>query len=198
MKIRRLLAISGIVATLVSASPSAFGVLINITNDLGSPAALVSDYDKGAVGSMGQDNVFNWLSDIVDSYNLDLNSGTDLPDPVGGGSGGFEALVENSGGTIDLTGYKYAVLHYGKGKGGAGQGGGVVAFYLNGTIGDYTFPSNGAGPNGKGGLSFVRLYGGQNGTTPPPNSVPEGGSTIALLGMTLLGVGALRRKFGTQ
>jgi protein with PEP-CTERM/exosortase system signal/PEP-CTERM motif-containing protein len=162
--------------------------LINITNDLGSPASLVNDYDKGLVGNSGQQTVFNWLSSIVDSYNTWLNPGTDLADPVGSGPGGYNAFVElsNSGGPVDLTGYSYAVLHYGTGPGGIGQGGGFVALFLNDTTGLFTFPSNGSGPNGNGGISWVRLYG--------PVAVPEAGSTIALLGLALAGIGIARRK----
>lgn len=163
---------------------------INITNDLGSPAQLVNDFNKGTVGNSGQQTVFNWLSSIVDSYNTWLNPGLDLPDPVGGGPGGYESLVElsNSGGPLNLTGFSYAVLHYGKGTGGIGQGGGFVALYLNDTTGSFTFPSNGSGPNGNGGISWVRLYG-------PVVPVPETGTTIALLGLALAGIAIARRKF---
>ena len=53
--------------------------------------------------------------------------------------------------------------------------------------GNYTFPANGLGPNGFGGLSSIRLFVGSN--TP----VPEGGATVMLMGIALTGVALLRR-----
>src|ERR1700720_1305080 len=53
---------------------------------------------------------------------------------------------------IDVTGFDYAVVHYGAGKGGTkGSGGGVAFFQISGD-GSVTFPQNGSGPNGKGGI----------------------------------------------
>ncbi len=162
--------------------PAARANLINITNDLGSPASLVGDFDKGLIGSMGDQNVANWLSSEVNSYNTFLNPGAALPAPLGLG-------VSFSGtSAINLTGYSYAVLHYGSGPGGS-SGGGVVAFFLNGMTGLFQFDQNGSGPNGFGGVSFVRLYG------PAGNPVPETGTTIALLGLALAGIGLARLRF---
>ena len=61
---------------------------------------------------------------------------------------------------IDVTGFDYAVIHYGKGTNGASSGGGIVFYYLNGMTGNFLFPANGLGPNGFGGISSVRLFGG--------------------------------------
>jgi hypothetical protein len=86
--------------------------------------------------------------------------------------------------TVSLTGFAYAVLHYGKGPGGAGEGGGIVFMSLNGMTGNYTFAGTGSGPNGFGGLSSIRLFG--------STSVPDGGSMVTLLGAALLCLGAAR------
>ena len=86
-----------------------------------------------------------------------------------------------------LTGFDYAVLHYGSGQGGT-PGGGVEFFALNGAS-KYTFPDNGTGPNGNGGFSSLTLFKGDR------SSVPDGGSTVMLLGAALGLIAAARRKF---
>ncbi len=79
----------------------------------------------------------------------------------------------------------YLVLHYGAGQGGSSSGG-LVALYFAATT-DYSVPQNGSGPNDFGGISFVSLYTG--GTA----LVPDGGSTIFLLGAALTGLAILFR-----
>ena len=80
----------------------------------------------------------------------------------------------------------YLVLHYGSGTGGTSAGG-LVALYFDANQASYAVPPDGSGPNGFGGISFARLY---DHTT----QVPDGGSTIALLGFALVGVDQLRRR----
>ncbi len=84
-----------------------------------------------------------------------------------------------------LTGFDYAVLHYGSGMGGTPSGGEEV-FFLNGAT-SFTFPANGSGQNGFGGFSSLTLFEG----TP---SVPDGGSTLLLLGVALSAFGLVRAK----
>jgi hypothetical protein len=90
-------------------------------------------------------------------------------------------------GSDALAGYDYAVVHYGAGPGGTASGG-VEIFYLNGDTGSYTFPQNGSGPNGNGGISSVVLFEG--------DAVPDGGTAVLMLGAVLTGLGLLRRKAG--
>jgi hypothetical protein len=86
---------------------------------------------------------------------------------------------------VDLTGFCYAVVHYGVGEGGIqGSGGGVAFFQI--TNNSDTFPQNGDGPNGFGGISRVDLFA----CTP---GVPDGGATVMLLGAALTGLGLVRR-----
>jgi VPDSG-CTERM motif len=88
---------------------------------------------------------------------------------------------------VNLTGFSYAVVHYGVGPGGVqGSGGGVAFFQITNDLD--TFPQNGSGPNGFGGISRVDLF--------ASTRVPDGGSTISLLGCALLGLAAFRRKLG--
>ena len=87
-----------------------------------------------------------------------------------------------------MTGFNYAVLHYGAGNGGTqGSGGGVEVFFLNGAT-SFTFPANGSGPNGFGEFSSLTLFQGT------PGTVPDGGTTVFLLGVALSGLGLVRAK----
>jgi hypothetical protein len=158
---------------------SAYAVPINITND---GTSLVGDVGKNAtLGDNSPEKSFEWLRDSqVPGYNSITSSS--LPAPV------FTGYLDAGTGAVDVTGFLYAVLHYGKGSGGTGQGGGIVALYLNGQTGSFSFPGSGAGPNGKGGLSSVRLYKGET------TDVPDGGATAALLGLGVLGLTMFRRK----
>ncbi len=87
---------------------------------------------------------------------------------------------------VDLTGFCYAVVHYGVGPGGTkGSGGGIVFFTI--TNDSDTFPQSGSGPNGFGGISSIDLFACEN------NHVPDGGATVMLLGSALTGLGLMRR-----
>ena len=84
----------------------------------------------------------------------------------------------------------YLVIHYGRGRGGSNPGG-SLEFYLviNGET-SVTVPQNGnvGGPDpyGHGGVSSVREFGG-------PAGVPDGGTTVMLLGAALGSLGMARR-----
>ena len=84
---------------------------------------------------------------------------------------------------VDLTGFSYAVAHYGAGPGGT-PGGGVAFFQI--TNNSDTFPQSGSGPNGFGGISRVDLFASVPG-------VPDGGATVMLLGAALGALGMARR-----
>ena len=86
---------------------------------------------------------------------------------------------------VDLTGFSYAVVHYGVGQGGVpGSGGGVAFFQITNNLD--TFPQDGSGPNGFGGISSVDLFASIPG-------VPDGGFTVMLLGAALGALGIARR-----
>ena len=92
--------------------------------------------------------------------------------------------VSNINEPVDLTGFSYAVVHYGAGPGGT-PGGGVAFFQI--TNNSDTFPQTGSGPNGFGGISRVDLFAGT------PTGVPDGGITVMLLGTALGALGMARR-----
>lgn len=172
----------GLIALIVGAffglSSLSNASLINITINpsTGQPA---TDIDFGLLGNNSVQINFDALATDIAAYNSFF--GTSLPAPLSTGS------ADLSPGTVDITGFDYAVLHYGKGRHGAGQGGGIVFYDLNGMTGLFTFPANGSEPNGFGGLSSIRLFVGA------PATVPDGGTTVALLGIALSGVGIARR-----
>ena len=77
------------------------------------------------------------------------------------------------------------MLHYGSGPGGT-PAGGLVALYFDADQLSFAVPARGSGPNGFGGISFARLY--------DHVGVPDGGTTVMLLGGALTALGLLRRK----
>lgn len=171
----KLFALFGALAALFFGT-QAHGVPINITN---SGGVLVGDVSKGELADNSLPSQLAWLTGQVSGYNTITSSS--LPTPTGG----VDASA-SMGGSVSLVGYTYATVHYGKGGSGTGQGGGIVAYYLNGETA-FTFPQTGLGPNGMGGISSVYLFG------PSTQRVPDGGSAVALLGATLVGAVILRR-----
>ena len=150
--------------------------VINISTNL-TDTSLVGDLPFS--GNNNPTTNFNALVSDIGRY--DTFTSTSLPSAV------FLGYGDYAPGTVSLTGFDYAVLHYGKGPGGASPGGGIVFYYLNGMTGNYDFPVNGLGPNGFGGLSSIRLYVGSH------TSVPDGGTSVMLMGIALTGVALLRR-----
>jgi hypothetical protein len=129
-------------------------------------------------------SVFGWLQGEILSYFN--NKGVQLPDPTTG-----HTRLDNlngTGPTITVAAGDYLVEHYGVGPNGVpGTGGGLVAYYVDAS-GTITVPNNGPGPNGTGGISFVDIW---DHTT--EGGVPDGGMTLAMLGMGLGGVGLFAR-----
>ena len=128
----------------------------------------LEEVGKNAVlGDMGDTTVENWLKTLI-------SKDTDLPafenvGPSGDGSG-LKFTFPNTG-SCD-----YLILHWG------GKGGGIVqAFYLGDSEGELEFKAP-----GKNGLSGWRTYN--------CKMVPDGGLTVTLLGLGLLGVGFVQRR----
>jgi hypothetical protein len=95
---------------------------------------------------------------------------------------GAEEVTGDLSQPVDLTGFCYAVVHYGSGPDGT-PGGGVAFFQI--TNDSDTFPQDGSGPNGFGGISRVDLF--------PCIAVPDSGTTAMLLGGALAGLALGRR-----
>ena len=96
---------------------------------------------------------------------------------------GAEQVSSSLDEPVDLTGFSYAAVHYGSGPGGT-PGGGVAFFQITNNLD--TFPQSGEGPNGFGGISRVDLFR----STP---GVPDGGTTVMLLGAALSTLGVVGR-----
>jgi hypothetical protein len=88
---------------------------------------------------------------------------------------------------IDVTGFCYAVIHYGSGKGGT-EGGGIAFFQIEDGTTSCTFPQSGSGPNGFGGISSLDLFNCERN-----GQVPDSGTTAMLLGSGLTALGMARR-----
>jgi len=136
----------------------------------------------GGNGNSPADDFFR-LQTVINNYNT-ANPGSPLPAPI---ETGFSKPNNQSNDVFangGLSGFDYAVLHYGAGQGGS-PGGGVAIYFLNGAS-SFTFPANGSGPNCFGGFSSIVLFDGV--------PVPDGGTTVLLLGAALSGLALIRRK----
>jgi VPDSG-CTERM motif len=185
---------------------------INITNtgsgttafDAGNPAPghLVAYIDQSELSNSNEATRFDWLNlggnydpGIIKAYNL-ITSSTLAQAGANVYSDG------NAGGNV--AGYSltagftyYFTAHY---------GGYYAAWALTPVAGNtYQVPTNvdgivGAGNLNGGGLSNVRVW--QGGPTGKGGGdgegVPDGGTTIACLGMALLGLGSMRRLVGSK
>lgn len=166
-----------ICAGLTSAA-NAFPVVVNLT------APPVGDIAKNGTGIGGSNsnnaaNNFFRLETFLSTHPADCT-------PIFAGAERFENLNGVSP-TIDVSGFSFAVIHYGVGTGGVhGSGGGVEIFSISGS-GTFTFPSTGIGPNGFGGISSIDLF------KCADQRVPDGGTTLMLLGTTFTGLGLVRR-----
>ena len=190
MRTTRILAMMALALVLSVTLPSVARATAFQFNGTGAegPGTDISKNGTGPAGGNGNsaaDNFFR-LANQVTGYNAAPGPHAPLPAPVSAGSQDLGAV---GGTTIDVTGFSYGVFHYGVGTNGiTASGGGVEFFYFNGMT-TFDVPANGTGPNGFGGYSSGTLFG--PGTPPPP--VPDGGSTIMLLGAALGGLGAMRR-----
>ena len=79
--------------------------------------------------------------------------------------------------------FEYVLAKYGSGP----SGGGSHVWYIATLDGTQTLPANFGGA-GTPGISHYSLY---NGTT---TTVPDGGTTAALLGLSMVGLGMIRRR----
>jgi hypothetical protein len=171
-------------ACLLALSASANSINITMSLPLNNSSVLATDVNAQAIpgSGLGDATVLAWLQSDITQYNSNL--GKNLAGPTTTETA-WENL--NAGPSITVEAGDYLVLHYGKGQGGVGQGGGLVALYFD-AAGTYQVPDNGSGPNGNGGISFARLW--DHGT-----SVPDGGSTLVLLGAALCGLSLFAGRF---
>lgn len=168
MKPLRKILYSAVLAGALATASNASAVAINILG--GGDFWAQNIQSVTGVTGLGDENVFNWLAAQAQTYGYPAPS---LPQS------------SYTGGPISAG--SYLVLHYGAGRGG-NQAGGLVPLYFDADEASFSVPATGSGPNGFGGISFVRLYGSSDGET-----VPDGGSAAMLLGTGLAGLAFLRR-----
>jgi hypothetical protein len=158
----------------------ASGLTLTAKADLIGPFGDIPKNGTGIDGgnSNNQENNFFRLQNFIAANPAFGSLGTPILD-------GAERLETDLDEPVDLTGFCYAVVHYGVGPDGVpGSGGGVAFFQITNNLD--TFPQSGSGPNGFGGISSVDLFACVPG-------VPDGGVTVMLLGAALGALGIARR-----
>ncbi|MES2475125.1 MAG: VPDSG-CTERM sorting domain-containing protein [Verrucomicrobiota bacterium] len=160
------------IGSVVDATPSGAQEELNYMEFLVSMTVGTTDTaTNGALGNGGNQNE-------VHTFTRSTNVFTPLPTPSGAFTPALTAATNSW--SFDITGYTYL---YGK----FGQNG--YAWYVGDLTGTQTLPNQLSGPST--GLSHIALFN----WTPPDDTpgVPDGGTTLVLLGGSLLGLGSFRR-----
>ena len=150
--------------------------LVNPTNPVNVDSIVKNDNPAGNINSVATHET--WLKNyVIPGYNNYVNN--ILPSlPVLVFQEG--SVSTNGVPTLNLTNVTYLTYHYG-----GGAGGGILqAFYNDGLTGDYTPPALSPTQNG---LSTVYAWG-------TKTTVPDSGSTLALLGLALTSLAFVTRR----
>jgi hypothetical protein len=162
--------------------PGIHATPVDITVSSGSSAIAAP---KSDLGNFGDNTVLTWLASDINSYNTLNGTSLGAPLTVAGQIGQTSGVGGNSI-TLDVTGYQYLFFHWG-GK----DGGWAEAYYVGGSTGSYTFNNTPIGTNPQvGGLSFYSFYNSV--------SVPDGGSTMLMLGAAFSALGLIVRRVKAQ
>jgi hypothetical protein len=145
---------------------------------------LIGSTPKSVLGDVGDATILNWLNGLISPSItvLDFKVDEDNPPPAG-----FPA-IGGSPTSIPVNIDDYLVLHWG------GPGGGtVVAYNIIGCTGNFSFSDPVPPPNG---LSSYAYFGDSGPRNPPPpggGTVPDAGTSLMLLGTSLISLRALVR-----
>jgi hypothetical protein len=161
--------------------PLAQATPVNVTVSGGSPVVAAPSSD---LGNFGDATVFSWMVNDVAAYNSIASTTYGAPSNSG-------ALIGQTGGggnsiSLDVSGYQYLFFHWGGSQ--LQPGGWAQLFYVGDSSGSFTFDNSAITVNetpAAGGISFYSLYG---------TNVPDGGSTVMMLGAALSGLGVVARR----
>jgi hypothetical protein len=155
------------------------GLMGSVTAGTETPTVSNAEYVNSIVDRNNNDTTTSSYDHVGQAYALIHDSGTTLPWAVVDG-----ATTGAVGGNrlVTVTGFEYLVVKY------DGEQGSALIFNVADITGDVQVPNNdfeGKTPN------KYLLF---NAASTPPPSVPDGGATVALLGVGSLALAALRRK----
>ncbi|MCX7867571.1 MAG: VPDSG-CTERM sorting domain-containing protein [Limisphaera sp.] len=139
-----------------------------------SPYIVPTTSVPGNPANQGNGTVQQWLQDLVDEYNAANNP--DLPAVANSPAVAVTTPGSPTSLTINVLGYLYLTAHWGQGQ----TPDHTQAWYLGGTTTSFTLTAP-----GQNGLSGYRLWN--------PVRVPDGGGTLALLGIGLLALAGYAR-----
>lgn len=175
----------------LSLSPSAFALSIN-------DPGIVGTVTDGAPASIADEVIYvNTLlglgANVTQTIAGELykTSSTDYAGTVSA-DGAVKKNTTDAGFSMTVSGFEYVLAKY------DGLNGGSILFYLDGAT--FTLPgtseplwANNAG-NGYGISHWTGFGPTDDDDDNPPPSVPDAGSTLALVGMAMTGLGLMRRK----
>jgi hypothetical protein len=157
--------------------------------------AFYSSFQNPISTANDKDNNLAFLQGVIGNWN------THNPDlPLVGSAASVPADVGSIGDTSSFAataGYEYVVFHFGNGQAGYrnidDETGWWSAWYLGGNSHVFSLPTEGGEP--VGGFSSARFFNPIPSVLVLPQSVPDGGTTLALFSISILGLFSLRSKF---
>ncbi len=184
MKLLKIFAVLASLGTALSVSALPTNITVDGSGVLLNVVGVANNAQYGQ-GNNNPGSNLAFLNGLISNWNGAFNP--DLPT-----SPSLAHQEDSLGGDsvyVALTGYDYVVFHFGAGQAGGGgtsPGGWWQAFYLGDAGGNFNLPS--VGGENVGGFSSARYFDGT-----PNTRVPDGGSTLALLSLAIVGLAFLRR-----
>ncbi|MDQ8203861.1 VPDSG-CTERM sorting domain-containing protein [Pelagicoccus sp. SDUM812003] len=162
---------------------------INSDNSLASVAFYQTALGISSGNPNGRADNFKFLETVVKNWND--NNSPQIPDAVLGSTPTADnGNLGDISSYTTVSGFDYVVFHFGNGPAGGGndddEKGWWAAWYLGGQSATFGLPQEGSPLKDVGGFSTARYFN-------PTTNVPDSGTTLALLGLSLLGLIGIRR-----